>query len=514
MMAARTAIQRVTARRVVGGRGSMAITARGSRGLTPRNEYEATKDSHRRKAPTANTKAEDAVLCKSSRQKLSGGAKDLRRNFADAAWAVRKHLDFVSTFTFQARTDDTGLDKDIELWIAERSRRHNCDVAARHPLRRMIRIAEACRTIDGDSFWLKLADGRIQGIEGDRIQTARDLPAGYTPEEFTHGVRTNASGRAMEYCICKRATNTGLVFDKMVPAKWIWSHGYYDRYDQIRGVTPLSTSLNNFRDLHEGRGYALARMKVSQLFGLVIFREKADPLGQIVEGDADGAEPRDYRKEINFDLGPQILDLDPMDRAEFLENKTPSVEFQQFDTVILASALKSLDIPLSFYNEAHTNFFGSKGALQQYLFSANIKRGDVAELLDDWTSWQLGLAIADGDLRLPMGMTWADIGWQWVPAGLPWWKPLEEVKAYVEAIKAGLTSTPRACLERGDDAYEIAAEEAKYRTMRAALAKEVAAAGGSMDDGGGDDAGEDDDDDTTLADALAKELMTGEQANV
>jgi capsid protein len=450
--------------------------------------YDAVKDGHRRKAPSINVKSEDGQLTSDQRKRLISGGRDLRRNFPDAAWAIRKHLDFVSTFTFQARTNDKGLDAEMEVLLAEYSRSYRCDLAARHPLRRMIRIAEACRAVDGDIFLLKLADGRMQGIEGDRVQTASDLPTGYKPEDFTHGILTAKGGRSLEYCVCRRAERgLNLQFDRMFPARWIIPHGFYDRFDQVRGVTPLSTALNSFRDLYEGRGYALAKAKIAQLFGLSIYREASDQLGVPTQRDEDGddvAESPGY--EINFDKGPVVLDLDPGDRAEFLENKTPSLEFQSFDKIIVASALKSFDIPLSFYDESHTNFFGSKGALQQYLFSANIKRADVVELLDHWTNWRLGMAVAQGELVLPASIAWQDLNWQWVPAGLPWWKPLEEVKAYVEAIGAGLTSTPRACLERGDDAYEIAAEEAKYQAMRAELIRAVKAAGGSMGGGASD----------------------------
>jgi hypothetical protein len=36
-----------------------------------------------------------------------------------AAWAIRKHLDFVSTFSFHARTDDDDLNMLLERKMAE-----------------------------------------------------------------------------------------------------------------------------------------------------------------------------------------------------------------------------------------------------------------------------------------------------------------------------------------------------------------------------------------------------------
>lgn len=490
-----------------------ARSARSKKSKSVKNEYDATKNAQRRKAPSTILRSEDAELKATARKSINNSARDLRRNLPDAAWAIRKHLDFTSTFTFQARTGDAALDAAIEAEIEERAKPYNCDLAARHPLYRMVRIAEASRTVDGDVFWLKLADGRIQAIEGDRVQTATKLPRKYKAEQFTHGILTSKGGRAREYCVTKRnKTGSNFVFDKIFPAKWIIPHGYYDRYDQIRGITPLSSALNSFRDLYESRSYALAKAKVAQLFGLTIYREASEQLGKLTTTDADGdGEPDPGGYQIDFEKGPVLLDLDPGDRAEFLENKTPSSEFQKFDRIIVGSALKSLDIPYSFYDESHTNFFGSKGALQQYLFSANIKRADVKLLLNSWIKWQLGIAVAAGRITLPASISFSDLKWEWVPAGLPWWKPLEEVKADIEAIGNGLTSTPRATAARGDDAYDIAAEEAKYRIYRAKLAKEVEAEGGSMPTGSNGNATPPPDD--SISKALATE-KNGEQANV
>ncbi len=481
-----------------------------------RNTYDAAASQEKRKNPSSILRSEDRELATTDRKKVTNGTRDLRRNFPDAAWAIRKHLDFTATFTFQARTGDDGLDEIIENHIEEMSKPYNCDVAGRHPLYRQVRIAEACRTVDGDVFWLKLPDGRIQAIEGDRVQTASKLPAGYKTDDFTHGILTNKAGRAMEYCVCKRGKGgSGFEFDRIFPAKWIISHGYYDRYDQIRGVTPLASALNAFRDVYEGRAYALAKSKVAQLFGLAIYREASQQFGPLTNNeDADGdGTPDAGGYQVDFTKGPQLLDLEPGDRAEFLENRTPSTEFQQFDQAIIASALKSLDIPFSFYDEGHTNFFGSKGALQQYLFSANIKRADVKNLLDQWIIWQLALAVMNDVIKLPRTIEFSQLNWEWVPAGLPWWKPLEEVKADVEAIANGLTSTPRACKSRGEDDYEISSEEAKYQMFVAKLQEQVKAAGGYMPNGTPKKSASGDESKSTEAEALAKE-MNGEKANV
>jgi len=141
--------------------------------------YDAVESKNRRQAPTGRLRSEDKELLPHQRRKLTSASRDIHRNFTIAAWAIRKHLDYVSTFSFQSRTGSADLDGRIEDLMGWWSRPANCDVAARHSLPRLVRLAEERRMVDGDVFFLKLSDGRLQAIEGDRVQTPTSgLPQG------------------------------------------------------------------------------------------------------------------------------------------------------------------------------------------------------------------------------------------------------------------------------------------------------------------------------------------------
>ncbi len=203
--------------------------------------YDAVEDKDRRKPPAANTKSEDDLLTPGKRKKLTGATRDIHRNFSIAGWAIRKHLDYVSTFSFQSRTGSKELDDRIEEMFAWWMRPANCDVAGRHSLGRLIRLTEARRTVDGDVFLLKLSDGRLQAIEGDRVCTpTRGLPAGVNAKELTHGVQADKAGRPRAYCICKRSPLGGSAFERIVRAAFMEHHGFFDRFDQLRGISPLA----------------------------------------------------------------------------------------------------------------------------------------------------------------------------------------------------------------------------------------------------------------------------------
>jgi len=459
------------ARVILGADGLPARRSLGEGGPILRAEYDAVGSSNRRRLPATVLRDEDRELLPQSRGAMVAAARDIRRNYSIAAWAIRKHLDYVSTFTFQSRTGDADLDARIENLMAWWGRRENCDVAARHPLPRLTRLLEAHRVVDGDVFLLKLLDGRVQGIEGDRVRNPwGGLPPGVAAGSLLHGVQVDSPGKALAYSVCRRIGGTGFEFERLLPAAWVYHHGYFDRLDQVRGVTPLSSALNDFRDCYEAKDYALAKMKISQLFGLIFYREAAEEMGVVTpQASADAASagtstPEYY--EVDLGKGPFKVELDPGDRAEWLETKSPAAETLAFFQAMIEAALKSLDLPMSFYDGSRTNFFGSRAELNHYLAGAAIKRRDIQDMLGWLTAWRLGMSVDRGLLKLPAGLKLRDLKSEWVHAGLPWWNPQQEVNADIQALAGALTSRQRVTKERGEDWYEIVDElAAEQKTL-------------------------------------------------
>ena len=165
--------------------------------------------------------------------------------------------------------------------------------------------------------------------------------------------------------------------------------------------------------------------------------------------DADGDGTDDSGYEVNLNRGPVSLDLNPGDDAKILESATPATETCNFLKLMIHVALKSLDIPYSFFDESFTNFYGSRGGLIQYLKSCKDEIADLQDFLDAWGDWRVGIAVADGEFKLPSGKEFTWLDWEWVPDGVPWWDPSKEVRGNSEAIAAGFTSPQRVCRESG-----------------------------------------------------------------
>lgn len=435
-----------------------------------RFSYDATETRGRRRTAPTYSGPEDSILDTTRRRKAIDNGRDIARNFAVASWMIRRHLDYVASFEFHCRTGNVDFDYQVERFIERWSRPYNCDAAGRHSLHKMIRIAETRRVVDGDVGLLKLSDGRIQGIESDRIRN----PLGEIMEttrrgEWVHGVRVDDAGRAASYAVYRREKNR-LVYDRIVPAARMCMLGYFDRFDQVRGISPLMAALNPLRDVYENFDLALAKSKISQLFAMAIYSEATQGTGEHIVTEEGDDPPSGNRYEVDFGRGPIKLELDPGDRAEFLESRNPSSEFQNFTTLVMQVALKALDIPYSFYNESFTNFFGSRAAWLHYQRSCIPKQADIRDLLNRLTIWRLMLAILDGDLVLPRGVELDDVSFEWVATGMPWWDPAKEINGDLLAIGAGLDNPQRIVKERGRgdwyDNIDRIAEARAYAEMK------------------------------------------------
>jgi capsid protein len=314
--------------------------------------YDAIEERGRRASPAIRTQSEDRVLLPTQRAKLEANAQDIHRNFAVAQWMIRRHLDYVATFQFHGRTDCPSLsdeqndefNEQLEAWFTTWSQPENCDAAGRHRFSKIIRLTELLAVLRGDSGLMKLSSGKLQGIESDRIRNPIGTP--YADPLWVHGVQVDAAGRAKAYAINRRLIWGGYQVERIVAADNLVLHGYFDRFDQVRGISPIASALNPLRDVYEGFDLALAKSKVEQLFALAFYRQADEAAGDTTNDSSSGDDKNAY--QVDFGKGPVLLDLEPGDRAEFLQSSSPSANFQAFSQLVLTVGLKALDIPFSF----------------------------------------------------------------------------------------------------------------------------------------------------------------------
>jgi hypothetical protein len=131
--------------------------------------------------------------------------------------------------------------------------------------------------------------------------------------------------------------------------------------------------------------------------------------------------------------------------------------------------LKVLDLPYNFFDEAHTNFFGSRAAwllFERACFARRKTQDRLHRKMTIWRLWRWVLPVemgGTGELALPGSMQVQDINFRWVPRGVAWWKPQEELDTALRSVAAGLKSMQDVCDEHGfgdylDNVREIQSE--------------------------------------------------------
>lgn len=310
---------------------------------------------------------------------------------------------------------------------------------------------ESARIVDGDMLTVRMRNGSVQPIESDRIRNPTHEAIGQDAEDgWVNGVKINGYGRPLKYSIHKRK-QSGFEYERTVSARRTINHSFYDRFDQTRGTSPLAPVINSLKDLYESWDYALARTKVEQLFALAI--TKSDDWGS---GTDDEEDEDDSPRELDFAKGPQILDLDAGESADFLMAKSPAASSQEFWKSMIMMTLKCLNIPYFFYDEKNTNFFGAKSGLTLYLRSVRGWREDVVDWLNEWFCWRLQVGEARGEIKLPAGFDCTDqTNWEFQPLGIEYWNPLQEISADEKAIELRLRTREEIRLERYGDSWEM-----------------------------------------------------------
>jgi len=428
-------------------------------GSSGADQYDAIAGGRNRRSSSGRIQSEDKILNNRGRVRLASNAMDLHRNAVLFAWAVRRHLDYTTLFDFQPMTGDESMNRDLRDLMERDNRPENCDVGGRHSWNRMRRLAEVRKILDGDCGLLTLRAGQLQGIESHMVKNPtqkRDDIA-----RWEQGVKLGPGRRAVAYCLTDRdQTNTEK--ERVVPASQLFLLGAFEgRFDQIRGISPVAGALNEFRDVYETKDLMAAKVKLDQIFGVAFMRDQssdslADEFGTDGDTEAEDQPSEEPSAPPSYDLGQGIkgFDIDKDEKIDLIQSKNPSSDTQAFLQLSIAIAIKALDLPFNFFDESHTNFFGSKAAWIQYDRSCVAKREDQLELHRRYTIWRMIRWMmpldmgGTGEIVLPRSMTVKDVKWKWVPRGMPWWDPNQDLTADLMAAAAGLKTLQQICDER------------------------------------------------------------------
>ena len=443
---------------------------------SPRADYDATKSLKKRQAPRSTIKSEDLVATTTKRRQLTATGQDQIRNFAAAAWMIRKHTSYVSRFNFHAATEDPGLERAVEDYITYRSHAAQFDRAGRLNRQRAMTMTEQHAVVDGDHFWHCLRTGEVQLIEGDLVYTPSDLPAKYQgdPYNWVHGVDVDAATKPRHYCLCTR-DGASRKFGMVARAQNILHRAYWPRANTVRGISRLSSALNTLQDLYEGFDYQLIKAKLHALFGVAVLSDGVTgAAGFDVEStETEGTESDDDAGNVTHEIKKNwmkpgqatVMTMPSGTTFETFESKTPSGEFRAFSELMMQIAMLAVDLPFVFFNAKDGSFSIHRSARLEYEKSCKEKRDCNISLLDSWTVRQLQRGIVDGEFFLPSGWTLDQIQWEWVPEATPWFDEMDEIDTALAGIGGGIVDPYKWLKERtGQDGDHVLENIARFQT--------------------------------------------------
>lgn len=88
----------------------------------------------------------------------------------------------------------------LENYMQERTKKENIDVANRLSLQEMMRVFERQKILTGDSFILKLSNGKLQILDSWQIGKANDATDGVNEQ----GLILDKYGAVKKYAICRK----------------------------------------------------------------------------------------------------------------------------------------------------------------------------------------------------------------------------------------------------------------------------------------------------------------------
>lgn len=455
-------------------------------------EYQASVNDGKRKSGPKRVHAEHHTLNLPKRRKMEASAFNQYRNYSIVAWAIRRHISYVSQFGFKVRTGNEELDAFFNRELKRRMKRKHFDVAGQHSFHSGFAVREIGKVLSGDHLMLKLPDMSVQLIDSTRIakpengRSGKKVPKKVMDRVNDEGLILDKYGRITDFCLTGYAEDgKTLEYQSLIPADSAIFSGYFMRGSQHRGVSPLSSALNQFQDLYESWQYTLMKQRIHALLGFAFYRDEiGDETGLPMAGspayssDEDGAEERDGGYEIKMDGNILNLDLEPGDKVDLLESRTPHADVTAFWKEQVRAALLALDIPYTAFDGRESSFSHTLADRADYERSAKEKQQAVKEDIEEWRDWQIMNMLAENPQMSSIAESVFSDEYDLfesvepVATGMPWINRAEQSSSAAVMLANGLTSRQRLCKEQGVDFYAIAdelGEEQEYLNEKGVL---------------------------------------------
>lgn len=448
-------------------------------------DYEAVQNTDRRKQISSGQKPhQDIVLKPHERKRGEQATNDLIDNLPLAGWMIRRHVDAVSSFYFDVDSAAGDKRKEVIDFLEWHGKPKNFDAARRHSRDAAVRLYEMNKALDGDSMMATITAksspryGSLQLVEGSLIAKPKDFPPNMNtvnkdgdPRFTDQGLELDTYGGVKSFIVCKYSkTKKALLFDRRVLARNAIYSGYFDRYAQTRGISPLLCAVNQFLDIKEGMESILLKIKLHALFGIAITQDAIDSVDGLPssaeEIEDEGAEAgsvsqEDVAREIDMSKGPFNLNLLPGEAASTVESDTPPESVRDYTNLAIRCGLLAFDIPYTFFDGRSSTFSHIIADRKMYEESIRAKRDKNQESMEEYLDFAINYGIDIGRIK---GISFEEIRplIHVHPRPSPWLDKMNEIKASEREVALGLKSIPTLGKERNVDVFAELEKQSEY----------------------------------------------------
>ena len=397
---------------------------------------------------------EDFTFSGATRSVVIGRLRREIRNNPYLAGLVNKYPEAIGTSTLRSRTSSRAFnDLKDKRWFRYAKRMTN----AGDSLRTMEDIIKREDLIAGESFFIKLVNGRLQPIPSEYCgsgyasdgATPADVPAG---GREVNGIVRNAADEITHYRFGKMGVGGAVTFSSstLVEARHVIHVFEKDRVYMGRGIPRLVPSLRPAHDLYEITRAKTKQIKdVTSIFGTLEKQGAAEylrGLGAIqddlagettAEASTDAADPV-TKGPVRIKLEPgTFIALEPGEKLNKLTNDYQASDYKELIMILLHTISTPVGLPVElwFSGLGDVSYSGFKGLGTQWNARRRYLIGYYEEkFLDPLYQWWTTRETALGDLPANPDSDDDLIDWRWRATAV-----LDEEKAR-KANPVGLAS--------------------------------------------------------------------------
>lgn len=435
---------------------------------TLRGGYEGASSGRRTEGWTAGNGSANAALA-GSLPKLRARSRDLTRNnpYAEKALSVivTNTVGAGITPAFRSTTRKANRAEALaEVWKAW-GETTDCDADGLHDFYGIEALVLRTIAESGECLirrrWRRASDGlalpfQLQVLEPDFIDTSKDTAApDKDGRETVQGIQFDALGRRTGYWLYSRHPGDNAVWgrteSRLVPAEDIIHVYRVRRPGQVRGVPWPAPVIMRLRDFDEFEDAQLIRQKIAACFAAFV-----------TDTEGGAVAPDGKPKAISDSIEPGIMEVLPPGKSIAFADPPGVTGYDEYTTTMLRGVAAGYGITYEALTGDLSGVNFSSGRMGWLEFQRNI---------DEWRWLMLIPRLCGGvwawfaEAAALSGLNTEGVRAEWSPPRREMIDPVQETKATVNAIRAGLQSLPEAIRQQGYDPDAVFREIAETNKL-------------------------------------------------